>query len=315
MRILLTGASSFTGLWFATALARAGHDVVATFTREDLAAYHDSTRFLRISQIKQLVTPVFGCRFGDPVFINTILRIRPDMLCHHGAEATNYRDECFDYQAALDRNSYRIADVLKSLDTVGCGRVVLTGSVFEAGEGDGSDDLPCFSPYGLSKFLTAATFSYFCRRARMSLGKFVIPNPFGPWEEPRFTDYLIRSWRSGIVPTVRTPDYVRDNIHVSLLAAAYEAFVTQLPYAPGFAKINPSGYVGTQRSFVERYAREIGSRLGWNTAVDFAEQSDFSEPLVRVNTDRLDEAGLNWRESESWDEVAGYIAKSCSSVG
>ena len=33
-RILLTGASSFTGLWITEALAAAGHEVVAPLTRD-----------------------------------------------------------------------------------------------------------------------------------------------------------------------------------------------------------------------------------------------------------------------------------------
>ena len=35
MKILFTGASSFTGFWFARALAAAGHEVVATFRETD----------------------------------------------------------------------------------------------------------------------------------------------------------------------------------------------------------------------------------------------------------------------------------------
>ena len=58
----------------------------------------------------------------------------------------------------------------------------------------------------------------------MPLGKFVIPNPLGPFEEPRFCAYLIRQWQAGEAAEVRTPAYVRDNIHVDLLAAAYAAF-------------------------------------------------------------------------------------------
>ena len=35
LRILITGASSFTGSWFARGLAAAGHDVTATFRQRE----------------------------------------------------------------------------------------------------------------------------------------------------------------------------------------------------------------------------------------------------------------------------------------
>jgi nucleoside-diphosphate-sugar epimerase len=306
MRVLFTGASSFTGLWFATALAKAGHAVTATFTRPHLRDYDGSVKGRRIGLLRSLITPVFGCRFGDERFISAIVHARPDVLCHHGAEVTNYKSIDFDYTAAYSSNTNGIRTVISALQGVGCRGIVLTGSVFEAGEGAGSDGLPNFSPYGLSKFLTSATFSYFCQREKMPLGKFVIPNPFGPWEEERFTAYLIRCWRACEVAVVRAPEYVRDNIHVSLLAAAYQAFVSRLPGQTGFAKINPSEYAETQREFASRFAREIGSRLKWFADLEFAVQTDFGEPISRVNTDKLDEAELNWNERLAWDELADF---------
>ena len=102
--------------------------------------------------------------------------------------------------------------------------VLLTGSVFESGEGAGSQGLPDFSPYGLSKALTARMFAYYCQRAGIGLGKFVIPNPFGPFEEPRFTAYLMKTWLAGATAACSSPAYVRDNIHVSLLAKVYAQF-------------------------------------------------------------------------------------------
>ena len=105
----------------------------------------------------------------------------------------------------------------------------MTGSVFEGGEGAGSQGLPDFSPYGLSKALTAQVFRYYCARAGMGLGKFVIPNPFGPYEEPRFTAYLMKNWLAGATPACSSPAYVRDNIHVSLLAKVYARFAEEFP--------------------------------------------------------------------------------------
>ena len=209
MRILLTGCSSMTGYWFARRLSEAGHRVVATFTRADLEAYGRSLRGRRVALALEHVEPVFGCRFGDATFLRTISAGRIDVLCHHGAEVTDYRSPDFDVCQALANNTKQIVAVLRTLLEHGVRKVVLTGSVFEGGEGAGSDGLPHFSPYGLSKALTSEVFRYFSFEKQMSLGKFVIPNLFGPYEEPRFTTYLVRTWRAGEVPTVRTPDYVR----------------------------------------------------------------------------------------------------------
>jgi nucleoside-diphosphate-sugar epimerase len=66
--------------------------------------------------------------------------------------------------------------------------------VFEANEGLGSAPLRAFSPYGLSKGLTAAAAAFYADREGFTFEKFVIPNPFGPYEEPRFTAYLMKTW-------------------------------------------------------------------------------------------------------------------------
>lgn len=308
MKILFTGASSFTGYWFTKTLVAQGHEVCCTFTRGDATQYEGDVRGERVAQFVDSVRPVWSCCFGDDRFLESIADFRPDILCHHAANVTDYRSLDFDYQSALARNTYRIRDVLSALDGAGCCRLVLTGSVFEAGEGEGSDGLPSFSPYGLSKALTSTTFNYFCHERRFKLGTFVIPNPFGPWEEPRFTSYLARTWRDGKVAGVRTPLYVRDNIHVSLLAAEYQRFIAGLTEHPGFVKLNPSGYVETQQEFAERMAKEFRGRTGLTCELQFAEQTDFTEPLVRNNTQPVDGLALGWDESAAWDSFAEWYS-------
>jgi len=250
-----------------------------------------------------------ACSFGDARFVSLIERGGFDVLCHHGADATNYRSPDFDVTAAVASNTLHLRKVLETLRASGCTRVVLTGSVFEGGEGAGSAGLPHFSPYGLSKALTGEVFRHFARQAEVRLGKFVIPNPFGPFEEPRFTAYLVRSWYAGETPGVKTPDYVRDNIHVSLLALAYLRFVERLPSDAGFEKLNPSGYIEAQGTFARRFSRELGRRLGLACAVEEAVQTEFSEPMIRVNTDPVDARGLGWNEADAWDGLAEHYAK------
>jgi UDP-glucose 4-epimerase len=221
MRILFTGASSFTGYWFVRELVAAGHEVV-TACRS--GGRYEGLRGERVRIVRELCETRFGCAFGNDEFL-ALAKTSFDVLCHHGAEAGDYRSPDFDPYRAAAANLHRLPEVLRALKDRGCGRLVLTGSVFEANEGAGSMPLRAFSPYGLSKTLTAAAASFYADREGFTFEKFVIPNPFGPFEEPRFTAYLMKTWLAGETAHVQTPRYVRDNIHVSLLAKAYAAFV------------------------------------------------------------------------------------------
>lgn len=304
VKILLTGASSFTGLWFTRALHAAGHHVVAPLRRprED---YHGDVRAQRVEQLGQAAECRFGMVFGDAGFLDLCRSGKWDLLCHHAAEVGDYRSPSFDVAAALAANTRNFAEVLAALS--GLRGVVLTGSVFEAGEGAGTAPLRAFSLYGVSKGLTAELVRFQCESAGLGIGKFVIPNPFGPYEEPRFCAYLMRRWRAGEAAEVNTPAYVRDNIHADLLALAYAGFAERLAAdgtGPGFLRANPSGYVETQGAFAERFAREIASRTGLDCRVTLAHQTEFPEPRVRINTEPA--AHLAWGESRAWDRIASY---------
>ena len=124
----------------------------------------------------------------------------------------------------------------------------------------------------------------------------MIANPIGPFEEPRFCSYLIRTWFKGEVPAVRTPLYVRDNIHVDLLAQAYATFAEKVPSQQGITK--SSELLCREPGRVcERFAGEMSSRLGVACPVTLLQQEDFTEPMVRINTDRIDGTGLGWSET------------------
>lgn len=305
MRILFTGASSFTGAWFVRELAAAGHEVTATF-RCLPGQYPDELRRKRATWAAAACRPVIGPSFGSAEFLELVGKERWDLLAHHGAEVTNYRSPDFDVAAALAANTRALPAVLAALAAGGCRRVLLTGSVFEGGEGSGSQGLPDFSPYGLSKALTSQVFRFYCARAGVGLGKFVIPNPFGPWEEPRYTAYLIKTWLADGTPSCANPLYVRDNVPVSLLARAYARFASELAPGPGMVRMNPSGYPESQGAFTLRLAEAMRPRLGLPCQVELKRQTEFPEPRVRINTDLLDAAALGWDEEAAWDEMALY---------
>lgn len=305
MKILFTGASSFTGYWFVKELAAAGHDITATF-RGSVEDY-DNIRSVRVNRVLSMCTPIFNCTFGDSEFLRTISSAGDwDLLCHHGADVTDHKRADFDVSRALANNTLNLHEVLAALAECGCAKTLLTGSVFEAGEGAGSNALPALSPYGLSKEFTWQTFQFHARQLGIHLGKLVIPNPFGPFEDPRFTAYLVKTWKAGRVAKINTPDYVRDNIHVSLLAKTYRNFAEDLPSESGISRLNPSGYIESQGKFARRCAEQISERLGIRCGLEMLEQTNFSEPRIRINTDTPDAPALDWSETAAWDQLADY---------
>ena len=304
MRILLTGASSFSGFWFARELAAAGHEVVAVCRGDGV---YDGMRATRVALLRDVCELRFGCAFGGDGFLELVRGGSGfDALCHHGAEVGDYRSADFDPYRAAALNLHRGAEVMRALNEKGCARLVLTGSVFEQNEGAGSSPLRAFSPYGLSKGLTAAAAEYYAWREGFTFGKFVISNPFGPYEEPRFTSYLMRAWRNGEAARVQTPRYVRDNIPVSLLARAYAAFIDTHPPLAAGRRVSPSFYPESQGAFAERVRREAASRLGLACLLELGEQREFPEPQVRINTDLQDPAALGWNEATAWDEFVEF---------
>jgi len=305
MKIIFTGSSSFTGYWFIKTLAEAGHSVIATFRGNP--EIYEGVRKQRTAALIDMVPCFFDCSFGSSAFLNLLDKEEKiDLICHHDACVTDYKSPDFDVTAALAHNTHNITQVLNAVRQRLCSHLLLTGSIFEPGEGEGSDGLPAFSPYGLSKGLTAEMFRFYTGREKMIMGKFVISNTFGPYEESRFTSYLIKTWFEGKTPLVMTPDYIRDNIHVSLLARAYVRFAEKLIRSDKYQTMHPSGYCEPQGSFATRFATELSGRLALNCPLEFARQEDFPEPKVRINTDPVANLFPDWNEKKAWDELARY---------
>ncbi|WP_027516202.1 NAD(P)-dependent oxidoreductase [Bradyrhizobium sp. WSM1417] len=302
MRILLTGASSFTGLWFAKALAERGHSVTAPLRSSN----YSGLRGQRVSKLSKVAEVVHDCSFGSARFLDVAAQGHFNLFCHHASQTNDYRSANFDALRATSENVLNLSTTLRTLNDKGLSGVILTGSIFEQDEGAGNEPLRAFSPYGLSKGLTWQYFRFLSETMGFSLGKFVIPNPFGPFEEPRFCNYLIQAWYKGETPSVKTPLYVRDNIHVDLLAVAYARFCEFLPSKNGIVRTNPSFYVESQGAFAQRFAREMEARLDMPCPIELLQQTEFTEPMTRINVDRINEAEFNWSEVAAWNAEADF---------
>jgi nucleoside-diphosphate-sugar epimerase len=310
-RVLLTGASSFTGMWIAEALAAAGFEVLAPLLRPE--ADYDGERSARIARLRKVAEVVYDCPFASSAFLELVGGRRDIVaLAHHAADVTGYRDPGFDAAAAFARNLEGAPEVFTRLAGQGVRVALVTGTVFEAGEGDGAEPL-AVTPYGLSKTLTNIALQHHATWAGLTFGRFVIPSPYGAFEQQRsFPAYLFRSWRAGETPMVRTPLYLRDHLPAPRLARAYaEHLAALLRDRAARAVARPSGWIATQGDFARKVAAEAAARLGRDCPALMAEQTEFPEPLRRVNHDPAPAVG--WDEAAFWDDYVGwYEARSAS---
>lgn len=315
MKILLTGGSSFTGYWFAQELKGQGHQVICTLTRSELREYLEQKSYRRVQGlIADGFEVAWGMEFGTERFCALLGSGKFDLICFHGAHIPDYHSSEFNLAESLSKNLYGIQSVFSVLGKEAT-PFILTGTVFENGEGASGEEgsrqkLDAASPYGLAKHLISEAFECYAKRAKTPMGKFIIPNPVGPLEDKKYTAYLMECWKQHQRATVKTPLYVRDNIHVKLLAKVYADLAIKLASnGTQFAETiiaRPSGYRESQGDFTKRFAHEMSSRLGLACEYTLAEQNAFSEPLSRVNSEPAQEGHPDFSEKKAWDEMAEY---------
>ena len=305
MRLLLTGASSFTGAWFARTLAMAGCEVVAPLRGPDQG--HATLRGLRLAFIRDCCRIVPEAPFGSEPFLELLRRQPFDLLCHHGAEVGDHKRPDYDVDAAVRANCHNLEPVLESFLAAGGRALILTGSIFEADEGQGEAPLRAFNPYGLAKTLTWHRFRFAAERRRLAIAKLVVAAPFGPLEKDGFTSTLMRAWVRGEVAVVRQPEVVRDHVAVAFLAQAYVRLARLALAGPGTRRANPSGVAVPLQDFAQLLAQRMEPRLGRPcrfVAADPPEPTD--EPLVRHNHEPMPELHDPAAIAAMWDEYARY---------
>jgi UDP-glucose 4-epimerase len=290
MRVLLTGASSFTGLWIAKALAAAGAEVTAVCRGRP--ERYDAARRARIEAVGRRAAVVFDRPFGSDGFRQLVIGALPfDVLCLHHAEVGDFRHPDYQPLEAARSNTLNLAELLAGMRRRGLRRLVYTGTVFEAGEGDGDRPLRAIGAYGLAKTLTAAIVRHAAAEADLEALKVTIPSPFGPGQVSGVLGHLTRCWCAGQPAVLGQPDQVRDFVPVDLLAAHYAAVALGHGPAPGGGRSSPSGHVETVEAFAGRVARELRPRLGLACVIEACRPPQPSlEPRRRFNTEPL--AGL-----------------------
>ena len=297
MRILITGPTSFTGAFFIEALAKAGHEVHATST-QTISSY-TGVRGLRANKASMYAAIHENIQFGDDTFLDLLESEPFDVYCHHGAWTKDYRGMDYDFERAFASNTRSVNKVCRQLAENGCRKVIVSGSIFEKSK-------PVFSPYGLVKRLTSDTIQFYGTHFGMHVSKFVIPNPFGPLDNPKVLDILGREWLAERVARLNVPPYIRDNIPVTLLALGFAKWVEECPDTIGRSSYAPSGYISSMSEFVERVAKAFRSRLNLECTVEIETQTELSQPMILVNKTPLQGLFTEWDEVAFWDSLIAH---------
>lgn len=307
VRVVLTGGSSFTGYWFARALADAGHEVVAPLSGSRSSESYTGIRATRVAMLQACAQTRFDAPFGSETFLHALREAAPfDVLCHHRAERRGSAALTFDVDpvAALQANTQRLVEILHTMKEAGCGSMILTGSVFEEREGIGDVPLQPRNAFDLSKGLTSTVCDFYCRVEGIAFDRFVIATPFGPYEERGLANYLMQSWFAGKTAHVSGPRYVRDHIHIRRLASCYAQFVSETGTRGG-RKIGPSGYIESLGDFARRVAQETRKRTKLLCPTSFGWHNDFDEPAIRINTTMFS-TDTSTDDLALWDEYVHY---------
>lgn len=293
MRILITGPSSFTGMYFIEALSCAGHEVVTTFT-QSVSAY-SGVRGQRARRSAEHAIVHEGVFFGDDRFLTLVEKESFDVYCHHGAWTTDYNSMDYDFESAFQSNTRSMNKVCQALAKNGCRKIIVSGSIFE--------EETLFSPYGLVKKLTTETTTFYGAHFGMHVSKFVIPNPFGPLDNPKLISDVLVAWQKKQTPTLYRSPYIRDNIPIDLLALGFTDWVERCPQTVGSSVFRPSGYVSTMGDFIQRVQQESRVRTIWACNVDWVTQTDFSQPMKLINDAPLMPIFFSWNEQRFWDSL------------
>ncbi|MCB1882463.1 MAG: NAD(P)-dependent oxidoreductase [Geminicoccaceae bacterium] len=287
MRVLLTGASSFTGMWLVLALAKRGVEVVAAL-RGDPRRY-DAVRQARMTQVAAHAAVLPEAPMGSQALYDAADRLGPfEGLVLHGAHVGDFKDPAYDAGRAVVANTAGLERLVVRLKANGLKRIVATGSVFEAGEGRGDGPLHHVGAYGFAKSMTWEILKETADREAVDLAKFVIASPFGAYEKPGFVQELMRRWLAGETAYVRTPQVGRDWVPAPALAEAHADMVAAAPPYPPLARLTPSFLPLTNGAFAAFLAREARSRLGRPCALRLADPPEPPDgPLERYGVDRL----------------------------
>jgi len=305
--VVLTGVSSFTGFWFAKVLSEAGHSICCPLPRPRES--YEGLKKKRLDSLPIEVDVIYEAPFGSDRFV-ALLDKTFDALCLHGAYVEGYHSDQFDFSYALNQNLNQIDKVLKVAKSSGCKLVIWTSSIFEdAVHTEGKVAVahkPIWLKYALSKKISFICIRELCANYGLGFSRFVISNPFGPYEDAKFCYHLVQNILAGKKFDVQSPFYVRDMIHVGHLSESYVMLVQNSIDGDITDELRPSEYPMRMIDFAALLCKKINFYYGIDYELGYCEQKVYDEPLVLVNNDNIRSELYSYNEPSQWNSYFKY---------
>ena len=306
-RILLTGVSSFTGFWFARRLVESGFSVSCPLP--NIKKSYEGIKKTRLDTLPETVELFYNVPFGSVEFIN-LLDGNFDKLCLHGAFVKGYQNNEFTFGKAVGQNLNEIDRVFEKAKQNGCHGVIWTSSIFEDAVNTDEEFLKGSAfpwlKYALSKKISYLSAREIALNSGLSFVRYVIPNPFGPYEDKKLTFHIIKSLHLGNDVSLKTPYYIRDMIHIEHLASDYVRAIQSLDDLCDCSTVRPSEYSLSIIEFATILCDEYNKRFGTNHKVLKSEQDNYREPESMINNQNVRLSLPDYDDAKCWDRLFEY---------
>jgi len=224
MKIVVTGASSFTGYHLAAGYRRGGAEVIAMVGPGKERTGIEAARLARLAEHE---IPIVVADLTDPAgVIRMGKEIRPDVWVQHAGYTKGYGGWDYDFERGLAVNMKPLAAIYEVVGQIE-GQLILTGTVSEYSDSDAaheeSDNCQPSLPYGLTKL--AGTL-----RARQLAERYQVPTrvarlflPIGPLDAPgKLLSSALDSLQRRAPIALSPCEQRRDFLHIDDVAALYQ---------------------------------------------------------------------------------------------
>ncbi len=299
-KVLVTGATGYIGSHLCHRLLREGAEVHAV-SRKASADDHGEIRWWRADLRDAEATR------------NLLAAVQPEVVFHLAGCVTGGRG-LEAVLPTLEHNLHATVNLLIALTELGCGRIVLAGSLEEPAEGGPES---CSSPYAASKWAARAYARMFHTLYKTPIVNTRIFMVYGPGRQPdaRFVPHVISSLLSGEAPKLTRGERKVDWIYIDDLIEGLLACAKSDDVLGGTVDLG-SGCLTELRSVALLIAQLIGTDI----RPEFGALPDRQMEQVRVADVRRTYDQLGWQPRTSLETglrntIAWYRARNTRPQG